>query len=162
MTIIPANKGLLGSIMEVLEAAKATMRLSGNTGQWVGGYPSEEVILNDIGRGYGFVVEEGKKVVGYFAFIPSPEPTYACIEGGSWLDDTHPYHVVHRIGSLPDVHGVFRAVMDWCFERDRNIRIDTHADNHIMQHCIGSYGFTYCGIIYLASGDPRLAYQMIR
>ena len=30
-----------------------------------------------------------------------------------------------------------------------------------MQHCIKQYGFTYCGIIYLANGDERLAYQKI-
>ena len=52
-------------------------------------------------------------------------------------------------------------IMDWCFAQDSNIRIDTHRDNHIMQHCISRYGFTYCGIIYLASGDQRLAYQRL-
>ena len=39
------------------------------------------------------------------------------------------------------------------------IRIDTHRDNKIMQHNLLKYGFTYCGIIYLANGDERLAYQ---
>ena len=29
----------------------------------------------------------------------------------------------------------------------------------IMQHNIAKHGFTYCGIIYLANGDERLAYQ---
>ena len=31
----------------------------------------------------------------------------------------------------------------------------------IMQHNILKHGFTYCGIIYLQSGDARLAYQKI-
>ena len=31
----------------------------------------------------------------------------------------------------------------------------------IMQHTILKQGFSYCGIIYLESGDPRLAYQKI-
>ena len=79
----------------------------------------------------------------------------------STIDDALPYHVVHRIGSYPDVHGVFNAIMDWCFQRERNIRIDTHRANGIMQHCILNYGFQYCGIIYLESGDERLAYQKI-
>ena len=38
-------------------------------------------------------------------------------------------------------------------DRDTNIRIDTHRDNKIMQHNILKQGFTYCGIIYLQSGD---------
>ena len=157
MTIRAAYKDDLSVIMTVLEAAKGIMRSSGNAGQWVNGYPSEDVILNDIEKGYGFVVED-TRIVGYFAFISSPEPTYSYIEGGSWLDD-RPYHVVHRIGSYPEVHGVFKAIMDWCFGQDPVIRIDTHKDNRIMQHCILQYGFTYCGIIYLQSGDQRLAYQ---
>ena len=162
MDIRIAHKEDLPEVMAVLDAAKGIMRASGNDGQWVGGYPSEEVILEDIAKGNGFVVLDGGRIVAYFAFIASPEPTYASIYGGAWLNDSLPYHVVHRIGSYPEVHGVFKTVMDWCFERDPNIRIDTHRDNRIMQHCISSYGFTYCGIIYLESGDERLAYQLIR
>ena len=161
MTIRSAHTEDLTSIMTVLEAAKGIMRASGNTGQWINGYPSREVIEADISSGCGFVVVEGSAIAGYFAYIPSPEPTYNYIEGGAWVDDAQPYHVVHRIGSIPEVHGVFRAIMDWCFERDPNIRIDTHRDNRIMRHCIESYGFTYCGIIYLADGAPRLAYQKL-
>lgn len=148
--------------MEVLSAAKKIMRSSGNLNQWIGGYPSEEAILGDIEKGCGYVVEDEGNVVAYFAFVPSPEPTYKSIYEGKWLDNSLPYHVIHRIGSLPQVHGVFKFIMDWCFGQDPNIRIDTHRDNRIMQHLILKEGFTYCGIIYLANGDERLAYQAIR
>ena len=30
-----------------------------------------------------------------------------------------------------------------------------------MQHNLLKHGFSYCGIIYLANGDERLAYQRI-
>lgn len=158
LTVRPAGPEDIPAVMAVLEAARGIMRASGNLRQWVDGYPSEAVVWNDIQNGYGFVVVEGN-IAGYFAFIPSPEPTYAAIYEGSWLDDAAPYHVIHRIGSFPEVHGVFSAIMDFAFSRDRNIRIDTHRDNGIMQHNILKHGFTYCGIIYLASGDERLAYQ---
>ena len=160
-TIRPALEEDIPSIMPVLDAAKGIMRASGNMGQWVDGYPSQEVILNDIRSGHGFVVADSGAIVAYFAFIPSPEPTYSYIEGGAWLDDALPYHVIHRIGSIPGAHGIFRSIMDWCSGRDGNLRIDTHRDNVIMQHCILCYGFRYCGIIYLANGDERLAYQKI-
>jgi len=52
-------------------------------------------------------------------------------------------------------------VMEFRFSYDTNIRIDTHRDNKIMQHNILKHGFTYCGIIYLLSGDERLAYQKV-
>lgn len=160
-TVRPACNADIPSIMTVLEAAKGIMRASGNMNQWVNGYPSEDVIADDISHGYGYVVEDGGAQEGYFAYIPSPEPTYAKIYDGAWLDDEKPYHVVHRIGSTPESHGVFEAIMDFCFSHDPNLRIDTHRDNHIMQHCILKAGFSYCGIIYLASGDERLAYQRL-
>ena len=148
------------AILPVLDAARRIMHENGNPNQWAGGYPSEEAIRADIARDGGFVVDENGRIVAYFAFLPSPEPTYNVIVGGRWLDDTRPYHVIHRIASLPDVHGVFKGIISWCLERENNLRIDTHRDNHIMQHCILKAGFAYCGIIYLASGDERLAYQL--
>ena len=148
----------MDEIMRVMEAARGIMRRSGNLLQWGDGYPSESVILADMERHGGFVIEEDK-VVGYFAFLPSPEPTYNQIYDGHWLDDDLPYHVVHRIASYPDKHGIFSTLMEFCFSRDRNIRIDTHRDNLIMQHLIARHGFTYCGIIHLSNGDERLAYQ---
>lgn len=150
----------LDSIMVVLDAAKRIMRSSGNMRQWTDGYPSEDVIRKDIANGNGYVVEDDGRVTGYFAFIASPEPTYSRIYDGAWLDDSLPYHVIHRIGSYPDVHGIFRSIIEWCRSEDANLRIDTHRDNLIMQHNILKHGFIYCGIIFLESGDERLAYQL--
>ena len=174
-----ARRTDMAEIMLVMDAAKKIMRQSGNMYQWGDGYPSEAVITADMEKNGGFVVEEDDgehqlsgKIVGYFAFLPSPEPTYAKIYEGEWIDDVQPYHVVHRIASYPNTHGIFSSIMDFCFSHDTNIRIDTHRDNKIMQHNILKHGFTYCGIIYLLSGDAldqrslatkgtqeRLAYQ---
>ena len=151
----------MAAIMQVMEAAKKIMRSSGNMYQWGDGYPSESVILGDMEKHGGYIIEDAGRIVGYFAFLPSPEPTYTKIYNGEWLDDVKPYHVIHRIASYPDVHGIFSDIMDFCFLHDANIRIDTHKDNQIMQHNIEKHGFTYCGIIYLANGDERLAYQKI-
>lgn len=149
----------MDEIMLVMDAAKGIMRQSGNMHQWGEGYPSEAVITADMEKKGGFVVVDDGMVVGYFAFLQSPEPTYARIYEGKWIDVVQPYHVVHRIASYPDAHGIFSSIMDFCFSRDTNIRIDTHCDNKIMQHNILKHGFTYCGIIYLLSGDERFAYQ---
>lgn len=151
----------MAEIMLVMDAAKGIMRRSGNMHQWGEGYPSEAVITADMEKHGGFVVEDDGKVVGYFAFLPSPEPTYDKIYDGSWTDDSHPYHVIHRMASYPQVHGIFDTIMDFCLSHDSNIRIDTHRDNRIMQHNILKHGFAYCGIIYLLSGDERLAYQKV-
>ena len=152
----------MAKIIQVMSAAKEIMRQSGNMHQWGDGYPSEQVIADDMERMGAFVIEDDGHVVGYFAFLPSPEPTYGSIYDGHWLDDTKPYYVVHRIASYPQAHGIFRSIIDYCFSYADNIRIDTHRDNKIMQHNIQKHGFTYCGIIYLLSGDERLAYQKLK
>lgn len=148
-------------IMMVMMAARQIMRSSGNLHQWDDGYPSVDIIVSDMEKNGGFVLEEGGMVVAYFAFLASPEPTYEKIYDGRWIDNEQAYHVIHRIASYPDVHHVFRDIMEFAFSKDYNIRIDTHRDNHIMQHNIEKHGFTYCGIIHLASGDERLAYQKL-
>lgn len=150
------------TVMQVFAAAKGIMRKTGNLHQWGDGYPSEEVVRADMEKNGSFVVEDDGRVVGYFAFLPSPDPTYEKIYDGEWLDDTREYHVVHRIASFPEVHGVFSSIMDFCVAHDKNIRIDTHRDNKVMQHNLLKNGFSYCGIIYLLSGDERLAYQLIK
>ena len=149
----------MAAIMNVVAAAKQIMRQSGNMQQWGKGYPSEAVITADMERHGGYVVVDDGRVVGYFAFLPSPDPTYAKIYDGEWLDDSQPYHVVHRIASYADVHGVFSSIMEFCSAHEPNLRMDTHRANSIMQHNITKHGFSYCGIIYLANGDERLAYQ---
>ena len=140
------------------------MRADGNLTQWAApGFPDDTLLLRDIARGGGFVIEsvipsEAKEsLVAYFALLPSPEPTYDYIDG-AWLTDA-PYGVIHRMASYPDVHGIFTAVLDFAAARYAHLRIDTHRDNHIMQHLIAAHGFTYCGIIWLEDGTERLAYE---
>ncbi|MBQ6911167.1 MAG: N-acetyltransferase [Bacteroidales bacterium] len=162
MIIRPAVAADIPAIMTVLEAARGIMRASGNPFQWPDGYPTQAMIEKDLAEGVGRVFEAEGAVVGYFACIPGPDPTYAYIEDGAWLEDTLPYYVIHRIASLPDVHGIFQGIIDYTGRLTGNIRIDTHKDNRIMQHALEKHGFTYCGIIYLTNGAPRLAYQRIQ
>ena len=133
------------------------MRADGNRDQWSApGFPDDSLLLRDIAREGGFVIEDDA-LVAYFALLPSPEPTYDYIDG-AWLTD-EPYGVIHRMASYPDVHGIFSAVIDYAAARYAHLRIDTHRDNRIMQHLIERHGFTYCGIIWLEDGTERLAYE---
>ena len=148
-------------LMEIFADAKETMRADGNMEQWNGPYPDPEAILRDIARGVSYVIADDGRINGTFAFIPGIEPTYNIIYGGAWLDGTLPYATVHRIAAAHGCHGIFDSCMRWCEERISNIRIDTHRDNRIMQKLINRSGFSYCGIILLADGAERLAYQRI-
>ncbi|MFA6592129.1 MAG: N-acetyltransferase [Bacteroidales bacterium] len=154
-----AESSDLSRIMEIVSDARTIMRGSGNMRQWTAGYPSENIIDEDIKNGFGRIVIQDGDVVGYFAFIHSPEPTYGKIFGGKWTDEDSPYYVIHRIASTQSSHGVLKTILDYGFSQCDNIRVDTHKDNLIMRKLLSVNGFTYCGIIYLASGDERLAYQ---
>ena len=154
----------LPELMEVFGRAREIMRASGNMNQWNDGYPSEEIVRKDIDEGVCYVLpERGKdgkeRIIATMAFIPGPDPTYARIYDGEWLDES-PYHVIHRIAAAEPGHNVAFTLLDWAFLQTGNIRIDTHKDNVIMQHILDKQGFTHCGTIYLANGDPREAYQM--
>ena len=100
------------------------------------------------------------EAVATFAFLPQPEPTYETIVG-EWETTSEPYHVIHRIAKCGQQQGIMRAIMEFCMERCRHLRVDTHRENHIMQHLRLKFGFRYRGIIYLQNGDERLAYQLI-
>lgn len=152
------------ALMEVFRRAREIMRASGNMNQWNDGYPSEEIVRKDIDAGVCYVLfgrdKEGKEMIkATMAFIPGPDPTYAKIEGGQWIDDS-PYHVIHRIAAAEPGHNAASMLLAWAFTQTDSIRIDTHKDNVIMQHILDKYGFTYCGTIYLMNGDPREAYQI--
>lgn len=161
-SIRKSNVSDLPKLLELASQARIIMRKSGNFKQWDEDYPSYEIFSNDISNGNSYIIEDENNIaIATFAFIHSPEPTYSIIEKGEWLDDKKDYYVLHRIASTPNCHGIFNMILDFAFNVTDNIRIDTHKDNKIMQHLITKNAFTYCGIIYLANGDERLAYQKI-
>lgn len=157
-TIRKATANDVPTVLRLIDSGRKIMIASGNTHQWDAGHPSREQIENDIDNGDTYLLLEEGVPIATWAFINGPEPTYTVIYNGKWLNE-RPYHVIHRVASLPHYHGVMKDLLDWCFSKESNIRIDTHRDNTIMQHCLTKYGFTYCGVIHLQNGDERLAYQ---
>ena len=101
------------------------------------------------------------RMIAVFVLAECEEPTYRRIFQGQWLDDTRPYATIHRIAALPEVHGIFQMVVQFALSRMDSLRIDTHQDNHPMRHMVTSNGFSYCGIILLADGSERMAYQLL-
>ncbi len=159
MTIRPATTEDLARIMEILDEARAIMRATGNLTQWTNGYPSTDIILQDIQSDCGFMCEAGGKSVGYFCLMigEDPDPNYGHIEG-AWLDDA-PYGVIHRLASARLVRGVAQAAFSFAFSRIGNLRVDTHRDNVPMHRFLQKEGFRYCGTIYVSDGTPRDAFQ---
>ena len=146
---LPALEGLYAG-------ARAFMKRTGNPNQWGNTNPPMEVLERDIALGQLYVVEEDLKIRGAFALIFGEDPTYGYIEG-AWTQNG-PYATIHRLAG-DGSGGVFVAAMEFAMERTAFLRIDTHADNAPMHHLLQKHGFTRCGVIYLANGAPRIAYE---
>ena len=160
MTITKAKYDDLEMIIPIYDYARSFMTDNGNPNQWIDGYPSREIIAEDINNDSFYVCKnEEESIVGAFTFIIGNDPTYENIYSGKWLNDK-PYGVIHRLVSNGTTHGITKNCIEWCLKQIQNIRIDTHADNKIMQSLILKIGFEYCGIILTHNGTERLAYQI--
>lgn len=140
------------------------MRSSGNPTQWgISRYPKAELLEEDIEKRRLFVLMREGRIAAAFMLAEGDEPTYRAIEQGEWKS-VKPYLTVHRLASRTGEHGCGKAALEFAAARARekglDLRIDTHADNAPMLRVIESFGFAYCGIIHVADGSPRRAYQL--
>ncbi len=164
MELIKARSDQVNDIMVIISDAQAFLREQG-IDQWQNNYPNHKTIENDIDNGWGYVITYQNEVVAYGAIINAEEPTYKIIDNGKWLND-RAYLVIHRLAVARNYRN--RKIAQYFIDQAcilakasdiYDIRIDTHADNKIMQRMIGKMAFVYCGIIYLANKDKRLAYH---
>lgn len=150
-------------VMNIYEIARKFMAENGNPTQWGNSFPELELIENDVKKD-GYVIIEDNQVVGVFVLKENHhELAYDDIDG-KWLNDK-PYAVIHRCASDGIHKGVGKFLLDWCFNKCDNIRIDTHENNIPMQNLLAKNGYKYCGKIYYTAKDygkdygERLAYQ---
>lgn len=151
----------LDTVMEIYAGARQFMVETGNPRQWAArNWPPRELICRDIDQGRSFVCVDGGEItaVFYYEYGHDIDPTYRVIEDGVWLgEDT--YGVVHRIAARGG-RGAGRFCIQWAFDQCGHLRMDTHADNRVMQKVLEGLGFRYCGIIHVAEDtDPRMAFE---
>lgn len=158
----------LPAIMAIIAEAQADFRARG-IDQWQNGYPNEQAIRSDIAHGESYVVTRGEQVVATAMITFAPDPNYSIVYGGEWLlkESSH-YATIHRIAVSIAERGagiadfIVRKVEQMCRRRGADsLRIDTHRDNRAMQRVAEKNGMTLCGIIHLADGAERLAYEKI-
>lgn len=164
MEIRKAQSADFEEIMRIYAYARRFMAEHGNPKQWgATNWPSKALIHEDIVNGKSYLCVEDHRILAvfYYDYADDPEPTYHVIYEGSWKSDS-PYGVVHRIASAEHAKGAGSFCLNWAFEQCGHLRIDTHADNLIMQNLLEKLGFKYCGIIHVIEDpDPRLAYEKI-
>ncbi len=158
----------MSEVMAIFDEARETIAALG-IDQWQNGYPNREVILEDIEKGRSYTVYDGK-VLGTFAIILDSEPTYDKILDGHWLtgDNYQDYMAIHRVAISVASRGkgistqIINFAQDLAKANNRSsLRIDTHEGNVVMRRMLEKHGFVYCGIIFLESGESRVAYEKI-
>ena len=148
----------LPRIDEIYAYARDFMEKTGNPNQWGKTNPPHAWLVEDIRRGLLHVIEDDKGIHGVFYFYIGEDPTYGVIEDGQW-HSTETYGTIHRIAS-DGSGGILRTAVEFCRKQIGHIRIDTHHDNIVMQRAVAKLGFERSGIIHLANGSPRIAYEL--
>lgn len=169
MTIRKTAYTDIDEIVPILEEARRTIASLG-INQWQDGYPNREVIEEDVRLNRSYVLVKDGRVIGTFALIPDGESLYDVIENGHWTtgDGNRNYNTVHRVAIAVSSRGsgastaMIRFVSDLTRMAGKtSVRIDTHEGNRVMRRMLEKHGFVHCGTIYLANGDPRVAYELI-
>ena len=151
-------------LMQLFEEARKTIATLG-IDQWQNGYPSREVIEEDIRGGISYLAEEDGEICATFVLLSDGEPTYDKIYEGRWRTDGD-YVALHRVAIAVKNRGrglaerILHYSADFAKNKGINaLRIDTHRGNVVMRRMLEKNGFSYCGIIYLKNGDERVAYE---
>ncbi len=161
MSIRKSNPNDLPRISEILYGCREYMKNNGNPNQWEDMDRVIRKTKEDIALGNSYVYEEDGSIEGVFTLALGIDPTYIYIEDGKWLNDL-PYVTIHRIGSSFKCKGILKMAVDLALTMANNVRADTSKDNAPMRNGMGKLGFRYCGIIYIDTGESRLAYQLAK
>ena len=156
----------VNQIMKIIVQAKEYLKSQG-IDQWQDGYPSKEVIENDIKNNVSYVVEDEGRVIATAMISFDGEKDYDQIYEGKWISNSD-FVVVHRVAVDDDFkgRGIAGKIIDEAEKMSitrgvKSIEMDTHRDNLSMQKLLKKNGFEYCGIIFLEDGIERFAFERL-
>lgn len=154
------------NIMEIIKQAQAYFKEQG-IDQWQNNYPNVEVISEDISNGHSYVLVKDNNIVATVAVSFDGEKTYESIYEGEWITNGE-FAVIHRIAVDNNYKGlgisseIIKDIEKLCLGRSvHSIKADTHEENLSMQKLLKKNDFKYCGIIYLESGNKRVAFEKV-
>lgn len=170
MPAIFVRPGVVKDVPAILEIIASARQFLGsqNIDQWQGRYPDEAAVQADIDAETNRVLVVDGQVAGTASLIDGPDPFYKRIDGAGWQGNG-PYMMIHRFALSGRVRGqqlsrffMSNLISEAYAAGYRDLRIDTHAQNQIMQHVILGNGYQYRGIVYLDEPVPeRNAYQLL-
>lgn len=162
MEIRRAAQNDLPRLMEIFSIARAFMKEKGNEGQWgPRKWPPQDLIEKDIQQGKSYIIAEDGHIYGTF-FMEIGEhadPCYDEMIEGSWKYEGE-YAVIHRIASSQEKKGIGEMAIAFAKSKAPHIRMDTHQDNVPMKNLLLKMGFEFRGIVMVAPGELRMAFEL--
>lgn len=166
MEIRLAEKKDIDRIMQIIADARESIGRLG-IDQWQYGYPTRDIIKEDVDLRRGYVALENGEICATFALINNGEPTYNKIYCGAWLNDGK-YIALHRIAISGEqrgrgvAKGIISFLCDYAIQNGfGSVKVDTHTGNLPMRKMLEKNGFEYCGTIHLHDGQVRVAYEKL-
>lgn len=157
----------LAQLSVIMADAIAFLKEQGSP-QWQAGYgPTADKLAVDIQNKRTYVLKmNNDEIAGTIALISGIDPVYTKISQGVW-EGQDDYLAFHRVAINKNFRGqkitarLLEEAMNQAYKLGfKDLRIDTHEQNVLMQKAIKSAGFTYRGRVQfpIPNGD-RLAYQ---
>lgn len=160
----------LPTLMATFAYGRKVLRETNNNVQWTNGYPSEELLRQDIESGTSFVcvvdaADDTELPIGTIVatiYIKLGEnPVFENVPSSQWVDNG-PYVTVQRMCANGKLKGAGIFCLKWATENYDNIRIYTHETNKAMIKIIDKCGFHDCGQALLVDEIPRNLYQYVK
>ena len=157
------------TVENIMEDARGYLKSQGLP-QWQGVHgPNRAELERDAQLGYGYVLEIDGEVQGYSALEPGPDDAFKNLRDGVWEGTTEKYVIIHRVMIAKGSRGkkMGTALLNVMTDEARrlgykDVRIDTHPGNAIMQRVITEAGFKKSGDIMMnMPHGERIAYQKL-
>lgn len=157
----------LPAMREIITEAQGTMAKLG-IDQWQDGYPTDAQLILDIEKGVTRLLLQQQTTMGTAALCFGEEADYKIIREGNWITEGTPYAAIHRIAVRIALRGkgASAALVQYMEKEAKDggafsVRVDTHPGNLTMLRFLQKQGYTRCGLINLATGATRVAFEKL-
>jgi len=162
----------IDAITAIFNAGRAYLKAQGVVQWQCAKAPNRAKAERDVHAGYGYVLIIDEKIAGYAALVPGyPGPDiFPKLLEGAW-DERHPHYIAIHSVALAEAtrgRGLGLPFLNAMVEQAKalgykDIRIDTHPDNQIMQTVSQNAGFTRKGTMILpdTKSGTRYVYQIV-
>lgn len=152
----------LSTIESIYKNAQRFMKKHNNPHQWGDFWPPKEFLIESINNKILYVLVENKDIAGVFSLALNGDSDFENIYAGKWLNNK-PYICIHSVASSFKYKNVLHNIVKFASTFKKDLRIDTHPDNKIMQKAVIKEGFVYCGLVNIevAKQKNHPAYQLI-